>query len=374
VQTLNIVESFVFLNKIFSLERRIFGYDVIRASAIFLVMIGHSLGYLYSGTYSFFLSFLSGFFGVELFFVLSGVLIGRLLLEVFSSNDILKNLKNFLLRRWLRTLPMYFVMLLVYWLGNRNFDAVQNADVPLWKYFFFVQNFFRVQPTFFGVSWSLSVEEWFYVLFPLVLWMIKKRQPSISLKSLFGIGIFTFLGYFLLMRFLAFPHYHFTFYEGVRKIAFFRLDSIVFGIFMAFGFRFVNDKIRANKYLFLLIAIVLFIVNQYIIFNNNYTHLHYFNTFYYSVLGCALMFIFPFFRNLKISKSPLSNGITFVSKISYSLYLIHWSVFKFLQLSYFSAIPNPAKFIIFFLISFTAAGFTYYCIEKPMMKFRERFR
>lgn len=337
-------------------------------------MVGHTLGYLYSGTYSFFLSFLSGFLGVELFFVLSGVLIGKLLIEVFSSQNSNRNLKNFLIRRWFRTLPMYFIMLLVYWFGNQYFDSVKNNDVALWKYFFFIQNFFGVQPTFFGVSWSLSVEEWFYILFPFVLWMIKKEQPSISVKSLFRIGIFTFLGYFLLMRFLAFPEYRFSFYEGVRKIAFFRLDSIAFGILAAFGFEFFNEKIRANKYLFLLIGIVLIIVNQYIIFKNNYTHLHYFNTLYYSVLGIGLMLIFPFFRDFKTRKPFILNGITFISKISYSLYLLHWLVFKFLELSYFSAVPNPVKFILFFLISFTAAGFTYYFIEKPVMKFRERFK
>ncbi|MGC4129956.1 MAG: acyltransferase [Bergeyella sp.] len=354
------------------MEKRIFGYDVIRATAILLVMVGHTLGYLYSGTYSFFLSFLSGFLGVELFFVLSGVLIGKLLIDVFNSQNINKNLKNFLIRRWFRTLPMYFIMLLVYWFGNQFFDSVKNNDVALWKYFFFIQNFFGVQPTFFGVSWSLSVEEWFYVLFPLVLFIIKKAQPSISVKSLFGIGIFTFLAYFLLMRFLAFQEYDFSFYEGVRKIAFFRLDSIAFGILAAFGFEFFNEKIRANKYLFLLTGFVLIIVNQYIIFRDNYSNIFYFNTLYYNVLGIGLMMIFPFFKEVKSQKNFVSKGITFISKISYSLYLIHWLVFRFLELSYFSSIPNSVKFVLFFLISFAAAGFTYYFIEKPVMKFRDR--
>ncbi len=353
-------------------EPRIFGYDIIRTAAILLVMAGHVLGYVYSGTYSFFLSFLSGFFGVELFFVLSGVLIGKLLIDVFNSDDFREKLKLFLLRRWLRTLPLYFLMLLVYWLGNQYFDSVKNHDVPLWKYFFFVQNFFEVQPTFFGVSWSLSVEEWFYVLFPLVLFCIKKNVPEISTKKLFGVAIAIFLSFFLLMRFLAFPEYDFTFYEGVRKVAFFRLDSIAYGIFLAFGFEYFKDIISKNRYWLLLFGFLVLAFNQYFIFRNNYSNLYYFNTIYYSVLGVGIAFFFPFFKELKSGSSFILKPITFISKISYSLYLVHWLVYKFLELSYFKTLSGSVKFLLFFILSFIVAGFTYYFIEKPIMKYRNR--
>ena len=353
-------------------ENRIFGYDIIRAVAILLVMIGHVLEYIYSGEYSFFLSFLSGFFGVELFFVLSGVLIGKLLIDVFNSDHIQQKLKNFLLRRWMRTLPLYFVMLLVYWFANYYLYSDNNQDVALWKYVFFIQNFYKVQPTFFGISWSLSVEEWFYVLFPLVLFLIKKINASISTKKLFIIGIFTFLIYFLFMRFLAFPTSNFTFYEGVRKVAFFRLDAIVFGILMAFGFEYFKEIISSKKYQLLAIGILILIFNQYFIFKNNYSNLYYFNTIYYSVLGLGIALIFPFFKEIKSGKSFLLKPITFISKISYSLYLVHWLVYKFLDLNYFNTISGNIKFVLFFILSFVAAIFTYQFIEKPMMKFRNK--
>ena len=355
------------------MDKRIFGYDVVRTIAILLVMVGHVLGYLYSGTYSFFLSFLSGFFGVELFFVLSGVLIGGLLIKVFNSENYPQKLKNFLYRRWLRTLPLYFVMLLVYWLGNLYFDSVQNHDVSLWKYFFFIQNFFHVQPTFFGISWSLSIEEWFYVLFPLSLFCIKKFNPKISTKKLFTFSIILFLIFFLSARYLAYPNDHFNFYEGARKIAFLRLDAIVFGILAAFGFGYFGDKILRKKYLLFAIGLCLLLLNQYFIFKDNYSNLHYFNTLYYSVLGLGLVMIFPFFKELNSQNRILKSTITFVSKISYSLYLIHWLVYKFLELNYFSGIPNSVKFFLFFGLSFLVAFFTYRFIELPFMNFRKRF-
>lgn len=130
------------------MENRIFGYDLVRSVAVMLVLFGHSIGLIYSGSDSFYFSFLFGFFGVEFFFVLSGVLIGNILIRVFSSEDVFKNLKKFFIRRWLRTLPLYYLMLLIYWIGNLYFDSIQNDDVALWKYIFFIQNFFNIQPTF----------------------------------------------------------------------------------------------------------------------------------------------------------------------------------------------------------------------------------
>lgn len=335
-------------------------------------MTGHVLGYIYAGEYSFLISFFSGLLGVELFFVLSGVLIGKLLIEVFDSKEVQKNLKIFIIRRWFRTLPLYFIMLIIYWAGNKYVDSIENADVALWKYFLFIQNFFHVQPTFFGVSWSLSIEEWFYILFPFTLLLIKKIKRNLSTKRIFLIGVFIFLFYFLSMRLLAFTHYHFTFYEGVRKIAFLRLDAIAVGVGMAGAFHFYQKKIFSHKYALLWIGILVITFNQYLIFKNHYSNLYYFNTFYYSVLGMGLVFIFPFFIEIKCSNAIVSKIITYISNASYSLYLQHWLVFKLLELNYFSFIPGVIKFILFFILSFVMAGFSYAYIEKPIMKYRNR--
>jgi len=337
-----------------------------------LVMIGHVLGYVYSGTNSFFYSFFSGFFGVELFFVLSGVLIGKLLINVFNSDNIQKELKNFLIRRWLRTLPLYFVMLVVYAVGNYFLDPVKNGDFSLWKYVFFIQNFFQYQPTFFGISWSLSVEEWFYILFPAVLFMIKKLNPEMSSKRLFGTGIFVFISYFLLMRFLAFPEYDFTFYEGIRKIAFFRLDSIAYGILAAYGFEYFKDEISSKKYVLLLTGFIILSFNQYMVFKSQFIDIQYFNTIYFSVLGIGIAMLFPFLQGYVSDHPLIIKSVTFISRISYSLYLTHWLVYRILEISYFNFIPGSLKFIIFFILSFITAAISYQLIEKPLLNYRSR--
>lgn len=354
-------------------ENRIFGYDLVRAVAIILVLVGHSLGFLYSGEYSFFISFLSGFFGVELFFILSGVLIGQLLIDVFSKSNDIASLKNFIIRRWLRTLPLYYLMLGVYYVGDHFFDSVQNEGVSLIRYIFFMQNFFWVQPSFFGVSWSLSIEEWFYVLFPLMLILIKKGQRKLSLKSLFIIAVSFFLIYFLALRFLSWEEGRFHFYEGVRKIAFLRLDSIAFGILAAVAIHFYHDIILRKRNFLALIGLILLITNQYVIFMDDYSNLKYFNTVYYSILGFGIALMFPFFKTLKRPSLFTAQMITYISKISYSLYLVHWIFFRFFDSVYFSLLPNVFKFILFFVFSIAASGFLYAFFEKPLLRLRDRF-
>lgn len=354
------------------MKNRVFGFDLIRAVAVFLVVVGHGLGFVYAGTYSFFFSFLCGFLGVELFFVLSGVLIGGLLIKVFDEKDIGPPLRNFLMRRWWRTLPMYFLMLMVYYAGDRFFDSEITQNISLWKYLFFLQNFTAVQPTFFGVSWSLSIEEWFYVLFPATLFLIKTAVPKITTKKLFLISVLLFALVFLYLRIHQFEAGRYSFYEGARKIALLRLDAVAFGIFAVWLMHFYSEKVFKIKNRLLLLGVIILAVNQFIIFKDNYSHLRYFNTFFYTVLGFGMCLLFPYISHIKIPKPLLLKSITFLSKISYSLYLVHWLIFRFINTKYSAFLQWPLKFIAYLMLCFIAAALLYRFIEKPVLKYRER--
>ena len=95
---------------------RNFGLDAVRATAILLVLIAHGTQFIASTISGFGLnpadlSWPPGFVGVELFFCLSGYLIGRILLEIERRGASLGDVRRFLVRRWLRTLPLYFLVL-----------------------------------------------------------------------------------------------------------------------------------------------------------------------------------------------------------------------------------------------------------------------
>ena len=117
-----------------------------------------------------------GSFGVEIFFVLSGFLIGQLIVKEVLRPPSAQGLVRFWVRRWFRTLPPYFLVLFL-----RRFEGH-----PLhWKLFVFLQNFDPPVAGSFPVSWSLAVEEWFYLLTPLVLLAVARLSRARFPKAFF---------------------------------------------------------------------------------------------------------------------------------------------------------------------------------------------
>lgn len=143
---------------------RIHGLDTLRALAVTLVVLHHYVLFV-SDAPTFGWVGDVGWVGVDLFFALSGYLIGN---QIFAA---LKgpggfSLKHFYARRLLRTLPNYWVVLALYflWPAFRG-DA---PLLPLWEYASFIQNFALEPGSAFSHSWSLAIEEQFYMLLPAV--------------------------------------------------------------------------------------------------------------------------------------------------------------------------------------------------------------
>src|SRR5690606_36478664 len=154
---------------------RIFGLDLLRAIAILMVIFGHGmqlvpdLGQL--------AKFLDTFFylGVEFFFVLRGFLIGGILMKTISTSSTFSDIFPFWKRRWWRTLPNYYLFLFLNFLG---FGLLKEGFRFDWSYLVFLQNFTTPNSGFFSVSWSLAVEEWFYLFVPLVYFFALRWTKS----------------------------------------------------------------------------------------------------------------------------------------------------------------------------------------------------
>lgn len=149
-------------------SKRNFGLDLLRCIAIVLVIIQHCRHLLPNKTHKAIMMLKGGFYGVEIFFVLSGFLIGSIFLNnVILKNEItLQSIKNFWVRRWFRTIPNYYLAIFIH-IGTLFLLKKDLSGFGI-SYFFFFQNFAWPYPDFFHASWSLSVEEWFYLTLPIM--------------------------------------------------------------------------------------------------------------------------------------------------------------------------------------------------------------
>ena len=189
-----------------------YSLDIFRGFCGYGVAICHLNAFAFGNA---FLEYSSLLF-VEFFFVLSGFVLYPQLLKVINNN---KNLFIFYKRRWIRTLPLYIVILIaVSALTNQLFT------LDFFKYLTLTQKFLPefIGNDYFPVAWSLSIEEIFYLLFPILLIFLNKKN------FLF----YVFLCFFLLLtfKFLFVSKINADFY---RTGTFLRLDSILFGFILA---------------------------------------------------------------------------------------------------------------------------------------------
>jgi peptidoglycan/LPS O-acetylase OafA/YrhL len=162
--------------------------DGLRGIAILLVMIHHFTYYRPTagvdaliGNVVFF-----GWTGVDLFFVLSGFLITGTLLDARGSE---RYFTNFYARRVLRIFPLYYLVLLVAFVVLPKYPALHpvlagQAEVPpQWPYWWYLSNFSIANNGWVhgwvDVSWSLAIEEHFYLVWPLVIWLCPPRVVAL---------------------------------------------------------------------------------------------------------------------------------------------------------------------------------------------------
>src|SRR5947209_5941345 len=169
------------------------GLDLLRALAILVVVIYHAgiMGFPMPGRVHRW-----GWIGVDLFFVLSGYLIGRQLIGRLARGRRIHR-RRFFARRTLRIMPAYFVVLAIYiflpsW---REYPEMY----PTWKFLLSVQNIGLHGGTAFSHAWSLAVEDQFYLCLPFILLFVNRSPrlaiiiPSVIVPG--GIALRTFLAY-----------------------------------------------------------------------------------------------------------------------------------------------------------------------------------
>jgi peptidoglycan/LPS O-acetylase OafA/YrhL len=364
-------------------KHRIFGLDVIRALAILLVLVSHSSLLLFPNSNGTVLNIVRffGTIGVDLFFVLSGFLIGNIILkQIKQGKTAFKDFLYFWIRRWFRTLPNYFLILvfnilLFFFLHKEVIDGIGY-------FFLFWQNFYKPQPDFFTESWSLSIEEYAYVIGPLVLYFLMSFFKNIPKSKLF---ILTTL---IIIFLVAFSRFGFHLNNNVitdhdwsqklRKVVIFRIDSIYYGFIAAFFSINYSNSWQLYKHWFFITGIVLFFGMHIAVFTYNLLPMNsvlFYNIFYLPLVSISLVMFLPVFSNIKTGKF-LRQQITYISILSYAIYLINYSIVLltiqyFINISEASILIKGGLLFTYWFVTFCLAHFLYVFFEKPMTNLRD---
>jgi peptidoglycan/LPS O-acetylase OafA/YrhL len=210
--------------------------DGLRGIAIILVMLHHLTFYRpESGIDGIIASVpLFGWAGVDLFFVLSGFLITGILLD---SRDSERYFSSFYARRTLRIFPLYYLVLFLSLVVLPRFPAVHTAlagpiDMPpQWPYWLYLTNFSIAERGFvhgfLDVAWSLAIEEQFYLVWPLVIWLCRPRLLAVLCTGIFVAEVFA-RSFARASDVPALPLY---------VVTWFRLDGLVIGALLALARR-----------------------------------------------------------------------------------------------------------------------------------------
>jgi peptidoglycan/LPS O-acetylase OafA/YrhL len=297
------------------------GLDVLRAFAVFFVIITHwgpaeFSSKLFTQIYQKILP--NGNFGVDLFFVLSGYLITRILINARIKSEEeskLKIIKAFYIRRSLRIFPAYFLLIiLVLILGDK--DVFKH----LLYYLTYTSNFLVFQTKNWNSishTWSLAVEEQFYILWPWIIIYFPKRYLLKSILTFFFVGIISSL---LLYQFYG------NFFYVLTPTCF---TAFTLGALWSYIEFFPNDKIIKLVKLAFPISIILFVVSQ---FGQQLVLIRLVN----SVIALNLIIYVTADNYNKLTAFVLKNKILIsLGRISYGIYLYH-----FITPSYYQQLIN----------------------------------
>jgi len=341
--------------------------DGLRAVAVLLVLWAHVNPHVagYPQWLKALRAWDAGAQGVDLFFVLSGFLITRILL---AEQQLGLPVRRFMLRRLLRIFPIYYLLLLIMWFAG-------GGPVLPWcaVYLSNVYSFLHGHTGWLEHTWSLCIEEHFYLLWPpVVAFCARGTSLRVLLYAVIPFGLL--LGAFLTV--LLAPE---DLFRGLHYLSPVRFLSLGLGCLMAFG----ETRITARAGRWTMLGIALCVLGVLVTPPVLVPILIHLEQTYIARPDLAPV------SNL-LSAMLLSSGLMLcclgagprsplrlwqwaplraIGRISYGLYLYHWPIFALMYVT-----PTGASALLAIGLSFAAATLSYWLIERPILRFGARFR
>jgi len=353
---------------------RLPGLDTLRALAIAWVLMSHYSSFV-AGEQMFGWMGRVGWAGVDLFFVLSGYLIGKQIAMPLARDEAW-NAGRFFARRLLRTLPNYLVILLVYQLFPGP-PIGGHGGPPLWRYLTFTQNFGLAYGQMFTHSWSLCIEEQFYLVLPLVALAFARTRRAPWLAWL-GLGVGVALG--VTARGVASVRDGLDAFDAaVYYSTLCRADELLPGVAIAVLECFhpaLFERVRRHGHVLLGVGVLASMVALYGIASKSAGAMLT-TTFGYSILAMSFAML------VLAALSPMSwlhrarvPGAASLALWSYAIYLVHKPVFMALapQLPHWGLDAKSSPVILGVMAAGVAGGWMLFrLVETPFMRLRSRW-
>jgi peptidoglycan/LPS O-acetylase OafA/YrhL len=349
--------------------------DGLRAIAILSVVAWHYLGIADGPASAAWRTFMVGRTGVDLFFVLSGYLITSILLANTRSQNYFS---IFYLRRSFRILPIYAAMVAIYLIGrqlNGGIRSLFDGPLPWWSYVAGLQNICMTIDQTYGASWlagtwSLAIEEQFYLIFPLVIYLLPpKLLPRFlialmvlcPLGRMIAAGLGDQFGYYVLMPL--------------------RADILAIGALIAW-LQFSGSVSASVRRIFQIVfcaAACIFPVFAWVVDLSDFNMAMWGHTYLVALYGSAVFMALDH-RDAPQLALLRSRPAAFFARISYALYLVHANV---LNLTFSAArsghtiltSQGAALTACAFAISVAICAASYRLIEGPLIRMaRRKFR
>jgi len=340
------------------------GLDGLRAVAILSVMAGHTWGWLFPGS----------FIGVDIFFVLSGFLITTLLLEERARTGRV-SLRKFYARRALRLLPALgaLVVAATVWILVTSPTPLRTASIhglpavvlysSNWVY-----GLLHVDLGMFGHTWSLSLEEQFYLLWPAALLVIlawKRGSAKTALTACVLAIVFAALVRWKVADLNPSEN-------GLRRLTNLRFDMPLMGCALALAaWRGWFARIPAQVAAVATAASLAVLVFFGLIARGGLTDIRFYRGGFTLVAAAAAVLIV---RVVQLPSRPLlavlaSAPLVWIGRISYALYLWHTPIRDVLNGSLGS---SPWRALVVWPLAFGAATASYFLIERPALRLKDR--
>ncbi len=334
--------------------KRNFGLDLARALAITMVYFSHG-----------FSSLRALGIGVDLFFLLSGFLIGRIYLRSQSEGSF--TFWHFWRARWWRTLPPYFAAIAIAYvvglLGSH--DAIHQFR---WYYLFFLQNYLGILGL--SVTWSLCVEEHFYLTLPFLGGLVERalgRRSFLWLLPLAALIPQCFRTWSLLHGGLPTNWYWMTH---------FHCEGLILGVFLAYLYVDHPDLWSRARPLAFAVSLIPILLLAAIQLHPTSSMKFHGAIFLYWAIGFAgwtrLLYDLQW-SPTTAAGNLLKNSIHGLALCSYSIYLLHTMFFSDIHTILASWPRGPVKSITILVASFLLCLVFYFLVERPTIHMRDKY-